>query len=336
MLGTLAATTALATAGRAADVVTVYSADGLHDGSPNWYETQFDAFTQATGIRVQYIEGGSGSIVARVAREASNPQADVLVTLPPYIQKAAAGGFLERSVPAEASFVPRALRDRDGRYVAIVGNYLDFIYDTSSHKGKPRTFMDFLDRRYREKIQYSTPGQAGDGTAVMLEIFHAFGSKDAGFDYLKRLQENNVGPSSSTGKLAALVDKGELAIANGDLQMNGAQLLRNPNVEIFFPAGPNGRRSTLALPYFAGIVCGAPHAQAGKKLIAFLLSKAAQATVSSIGMGFPVRSDVVPVDATFRRLQRALRGLTVWTPDWRRVVDELPADVARWHDVTES
>lgn len=33
-------------------VVTIYSADGLHDGSPNWYQTEFDAFTKATGIKV--------------------------------------------------------------------------------------------------------------------------------------------------------------------------------------------------------------------------------------------------------------------------------------------
>lgn len=76
---------------RATDaVVTVYSADGLHDGDHSWYQTQFDAFTQATGIKVQYVEGGSGAIVERLSKERSNPQADVLVTLPPFIQRAAA------------------------------------------------------------------------------------------------------------------------------------------------------------------------------------------------------------------------------------------------------
>src|SRR4051794_35265263 len=61
-------------------VVTIYSADGLHDGNGSWYETEFAAFTKATGITVQYIEGGSGGVVERVAKEKSNPQADVLVT----------------------------------------------------------------------------------------------------------------------------------------------------------------------------------------------------------------------------------------------------------------
>lgn len=98
----------------------------------------------------------------------------------------------------------------------------------------------------------------------MLQAFHSFGSKDAGFDYLGKLQSNNVGPSASTGKLTALVNKGELLVANGDLQMNLAQMRSNPNVQVFWPAGPDGKRSTLALPYYVGLVQGAPQSANGK------------------------------------------------------------------------
>src|SRR6201995_6195363 len=91
----LLAATALATpAFAASNVVTIYAADGLHDGKGSWFESEFDAFTKATSIKVQYVEGGSGGVVERVAKEKSNPQADLLVTLPPFIQKAAADGLL--------------------------------------------------------------------------------------------------------------------------------------------------------------------------------------------------------------------------------------------------
>ena len=86
----------------ASDVVTIYAADGLHDGKGSWFETQFDAFTKATGIKVQYVEGGSGGVVERVAKEKSNPQADVLVTLPPFIQRAEATGLLQPFKPTAA------------------------------------------------------------------------------------------------------------------------------------------------------------------------------------------------------------------------------------------
>src|ERR1700744_5248217 len=101
----------LSQAWAASDVVTIYSADGLHDGTPNWYQNQFDAFTKATGVKVQYVEGGSGGVVERVANEGTNPQADVLVTLPPFIQKAAPDGLLQPYTPAGADQVAPEQKD---------------------------------------------------------------------------------------------------------------------------------------------------------------------------------------------------------------------------------
>jgi len=316
----------------ASDVVTIYAADGLHDGKGSWFETQFAAFTKMTGVKVQYVEAGSGGVVERVAKEKSNPQADVLVTLPPFIQRAEAEGLLQKFTPAAASQIDGG----DDSYQPLVLNYLSFIYDSAILKSPPATYDELLDPKFKGKIQYSTPGQAGDGTAVMLQVIHSFGGKDAGFDYLKKLQANNVGPSASTGKLTALVNKGELYVANGDVQMNMSQMADDPNIRVFWPAGPNGERSTLPLPYYIGLVTGAPDAENGKKLIEFLLGKEAQETVSSVAIGVPARKDVTPADENFSRLNEALKGVTIWTPDWAQVLKDLPADVKRWREVTGS
>jgi len=324
---------AAATPGWAAsNVVTIYAADGLHDGAGSWFETQFDAFAKATGIKVQYIEGGSGGVVERVAKEKSNPQADVLVTLPPFIQRAEAEGLLQKFKPEAAA----AIDGGDDSYQPLVNNYMDFIYNASTLKEAPKSYADLLDQKFKGKIQYSTPGQAGDGTAVMLQVIHSFGGKDAAFDYLKRLQENNVGPSASTGKLTAMVNKSELYVANGDLQMNMSQMADDPNIRVFWPEGPNGERSALPLPYYIGLVEGAPNVENGKKLIEFLLSKDAQSTVSSVAIGEPVRKDVTPTDANYARLHETLKGVTLWQPDWAQVLKDLPADVARWRQATGS
>ncbi|HTS22862.1 MAG TPA: 2-aminoethylphosphonate ABC transporter substrate-binding protein [Casimicrobiaceae bacterium] len=329
---------ALATAGlaQAEEVVTIYAADGLKDGKPNWGDTQFDAFTKATGIKVQYIESGSGEVINRVEREKTNPQADVIVTLPPFMQKAAADGMVEPYTPAEVNAIPANERDPKGYWYPLINNYFCLIYNGSALQGPPKTWDELLDPKYKGKIQYSTPGQAGDGTAMMVLVFHAMGSKDAGFDYLKKLQANNVGPSSSTGKLAAKVNKGELYVANGDMQMNFSQMSDNPNLRIFWPADAKGQRSTFSLPYYIGLVKGAPHAANGKKLIDFLLSKNAQETVSSIARGIPVRSDVKPTDENFRKLHGFMEGVTIWMPNWDEVLRDLSKDVARWHEVTGS
>lgn len=320
----------------ASGVVTIYSADGLRDGNPNWYDTEFKAFTAATGIQVQYIEAGSGVIVNRVERERTNPQADVLVTLPPFIQKAAADGLLTSYTPPEADVIPADSKDAEGRWYAMVNNYFSFIYNHTALSKAPASFKTLLEPKFKNRIQYSTPGQAGDGTAMMLQAFHAFGGKDAGFAYLKKLQVNNLGPSASTGKLTAKVNKGEIWVSNGDLQMNFAQMADNPNITIFWPKDPHGVRWSFAIPYAIGLVKGAPHADNGKKLIDFLLSKQAQEDVSAIARGLPARSDIKPTDANYKQLETFMQGVKVWTPDWAAVLKDLQADVARWHEVTGS
>ncbi len=317
-------------------VVTIYSADGLHDGQPSWLGNQFDAFTKATGIKVQYVEAGSSGVVDRLSKEKSNTQADVLVTLPPFIQKAAADGLLQAYTPAGADKIDARDKDAGGLYYSLVNNYPNFIYNASLLKAAPATYDDLLDPKFKQKIQYSTPGQAGDGTALMLQAFHAFGSKEAGLDYLKKLQVNNLGPSASTGKLTALVNKGELYVANGDMQMNLAQSEANPNIKIFIPEGPDGKKSVFSLPYYIGLVNGAPQAENGKKLIDFLLSEEAQKQVSVVAKGLPSRSDVHPEDENYKKLHEALDGVEIWTPDWNKVLETLKDDVAAYNQAISS
>ena len=317
-------------------VVTIYSADGLHDGNPSWLGNQFEAFTKATGIKIQYVEAGSSGVVDRISKEKSNTQADVLVTLPPFMQKAAADGLLEAYTPAGADKIEARDKDADGRYYAMVNNYPNFIYNAEVLKAAPATYDDLLDPKFKQKIQYSTPGQAGDGTALMLQTFHAFGSKEAGLDYLKRLQVNNLGPSASTGKLTALVNKGEIYVANGDMQMNLAQSEANPNIKIFIPEGPDGKKSVFSLPYYIGLVNGAPQAENGKKLIDFLLSEEAQKQVSVVAKGLPSRSDVHPEDENYKKLHEALDGVEIWTPDWNKVLETLKDDVAAYNQAISS
>ncbi len=328
----------LATAAVRADdnVVTIYSADGLHDGTPNWYQNEFDAFTKATGIKVQYVEAGSGPVVARIEKEASNPQADVLVTLPPFIQKAAADGLLQAYAPASAGKIDARDKDAGGLFTAMINNYPNFIYNASVLTTAPATYDDLLDPKFKQKIQYSTPGQAGDGTALMLQTFHAFGSKDAGLAFLKKLQVNNLGPSASTGKLTALVNKGELYVANGDLQMNLAQQADNPNIKIFFPTGPDGKKTAFPLPYYIALVAGAPDSDNGKKLIEFLLSEDAQKNVSAVAQGLPVRTDIHPTDENFTKLHAMMDGVAIWTPDWSKVLTDLTQDVSDYNQAVSS
>ncbi|MER7836842.1 2-aminoethylphosphonate ABC transporter substrate-binding protein [Streptomyces sp. NPDC096040] len=318
-------------------VVTVYSADGLKgENNDGWYDKVFADFQKQTGIKVKYVEGGSGEVVQRALREKSNTQADVLVTLPPFVQQADSKGLLQKYEPKDSAQVSGADKAADGTWTSVVNNYFGFVYDKKELKQAPTTWEELLDGTYKNKLQYSTPGVAGDGTAVLIKAIHDFGGKQQALDYLKKLQANNVGPSSSTGKLAPKVDKGELLVANGDVQMNYAQSKTMPDLGIWFPAAKGGKPTTFALPYAAGLLTGAPHTENGKKLLDFMLAQKQQQEVSSVGGGFSVRTDVKAVDANAIALTKLMDGVDIFTPDWKDIDKNLTSYVDDWKSATGS
>ena len=123
---------------RSNETLTVYSADGL----ATWYKSQFDKFTKDTGIAVNLVEAGSGEVVSRVEKEQSNPQADLLVTLPPFIQKADKSGLLAAQRRGHQRHPRRAGRP-DANYVPIVNNALSFIANPGANP-QPTTWDDLL------------------------------------------------------------------------------------------------------------------------------------------------------------------------------------------------
>lgn len=311
--------------------LTVYSADGL----AGWYEPTFKKFTEETGINVNLVEAGSGEVVSRVEKEQSNPQADLLVTLPPFIQKAEQLKLLQPS-GADTSGIGDDQVGPDGSYMPIVDNTLSFIVNPGANP-VPVTWDDLLKPEFKGKLQYSTPGQAGDGTAVLVLLQHLLG-KPAALDYLKALQANNVGPSSSTGKLQPKVSNGELLVANGDVQMNLASIKDDGSkFAIFIPAGADGTRTTISLPYVAGVTSGAPHTEDAKKLLAFLISEDTQKTVETEALGIPVLESLKGAGSTEPNTPGAvLDGVEVWVPDWNAVLADLDADVAAYQQATGS
>ncbi|WP_267243851.1 2-aminoethylphosphonate ABC transporter substrate-binding protein [Streptomyces sp. PR69] len=319
--------------------VTVYSADGLKgDGGDGWYDRIFEDFEKETGIEVKYVEGGSGEVVQRALREKSNTQADVLVTLPPFIQQADSKGLLQTYEPQGAEQVSGADKSGDGKWTSVVNNYFGFILNKKELTGSeaPTTWEALLDPKYKDKLQYSTPGVAGDGTAVVIKAMHDFGGQEPAMEYLKKLQANNVGPSSSTSKLAPKVDKGEILVANGDVQMNFAQSKSMPNLAIWFPARKDGKPTTFALPYAAGLVADAPHSENGRKLLDYMLSEQAQKQVSAVGGGFPARGDVKPADANAIELAKLIEGVEIFEPDWQDIGKNLTAYIDAWKTATGS
>lgn len=315
--------------------LTVYSASGL--GA--WYKSQFAKFTRDTGINVTLFEAGSGEVVSRLNSNAvwnrlnndQVPPADLIVTLPPFIQKADKAGLLQPS-GMDTAGIPAELVGPAGSYVPILNTALCFIANPAADP-KPSTWQDLLASRFKGKLQYSTPGEAGDGTALLLLLQHLMGKQGA-LDYLTKLQPNNVGPAKSTSSLQPKVDSGELLIANGDVQMNLASINNDgAKFAIFFPAMPDNSRATVALPYIAGVSAATQRPEEAKELLALLLSDEAQKQAAREVFGIPVRksvADQTDVRDVIAGPAGVLNGVTLWAPDWDVVLDELEGDIAAY------
>ncbi|MBN9274203.1 MAG: extracellular solute-binding protein, partial [Mesorhizobium sp.] len=120
------------------------------------------------------------------------------------------------------------------------------------------------------------------------------------------------------------------------VQMNTASIRDDKSTfQIFFPATDDGTRSTLVLPYVMGLTKGAPHADAAKQLMTFLLSQPVQKTVASEALGVSVRTDL-PADDASAQIAKTVDGVKLIRPDWNTVLTNLDADVAAYQKATGS
>src|ERR1700742_2091625 len=148
----------------AADAVVLYTADGLE----NLYKDVLPAFEKKEGVKVNIVTAGSGEVVNRATVEKDSPKADVLVTLPPFIQQAQQGGLLQPYQSVNYKNVPAIAKASDGAWASFVNNYFSFAITPEVVKTQPKTFADLLHQNYAGKIAYSNPATAGDGTAVII------------------------------------------------------------------------------------------------------------------------------------------------------------------------
>lgn len=102
-------------------------------------------------------------MVQRAVREKNNTQADVIVTLPPFIQQADSKGLLQAYTPKGAEQVDGANKAADGKWTSVVNNYFGFIYNKQQLRRPPRPGRSSSTARSRTSC--STPPPVSRVTA---------------------------------------------------------------------------------------------------------------------------------------------------------------------------
>jgi 2-aminoethylphosphonate transport system substrate-binding protein len=302
--------------------IVLYTADGLE----SYYQTVIPVFEKEYGAKVEMVTNGSGAVVNRLILEKDHPQADVIVTLPPFVQQAESDGVLAPFITSANSEIPAISKDPNHEWESFIDNYFEFVYNPTLLKSPPTTLNDLLSPSYKGRIAYSNPTTAGDGMAFIILLDTLWGQNKA-FAYLRKLQPNIKFNTTGTGVLDTYVSRGEIVLANGDLQMNVDDKMQGKMTlqPLFLSPAPGQKPVTFEDPYVIGLVHGAPNAAGGKALINFLLGKYAQLQTYSV-FGVPARDDVKSNGAAAQLITKALKGVDVLNVNWNTVI----ADQSKW------
>lgn len=177
----------------------------------------FNAFTEQTGIKVNYIRLSAGEMLTRVAAEKENPQAALLFggSTDNYIA-AAEQGLLEPYQSPELSATPEKYIDPDGNWNPIYVGAIAFAcnQDWFADKGYdyPASWQDLLDPKYQGEIIMAHPATSGTAYTVLATLVQLM-EDDAVWDYLKKLDVNMSQYTKSGSAAPNAVALGEAAIA---------------------------------------------------------------------------------------------------------------------------
>ena len=154
----------------------------------------FNAFEEATGIKVNALRLSAGEMLTRVAAEKDNPQASLMFggSTDNYIA-ASNQGLLEAYQSPELSNTPENYLDPDGVWNPIYVGAIAFACnkDWFADKGYdyPTSWDDLLDPKYQDMIIMAHPATSGTAYTVLATLIQLKG-EDAVWDYLKELDKN--------------------------------------------------------------------------------------------------------------------------------------------------
>ena len=307
----------------------------LTHGSFSLSEEVIAAFTEETGVEVEFIEGGdAGETVNRAILTKNNPLADVLYGVDNnLIARAADEGIFEpyRS-PALEGVSDEYLFGGDLVTPIDVG-YVNFNYDKTYFAENavpvPETLEGLTEEAYRGLTVVQNPASSSPGLAFMLATIAKFG--DGWLDYWAALRDNDV----------QITDGWEGAYYTSFTQYGGDRPIvlsyaTSPAAEVVFAEqdlndAPTGNLFCEACVYrqieAAGILAGTDNTEAAQRFIDFMLSARVQEDIPLNMYVYPA-SDSAALPAVFEQYAR--------TPSPEQIAtlpsEEIEANLSEWLD----
>lgn len=288
-------------------------------------------FERDTGIRVKAVydteETKGTGVMNRLLAEKNNPQADVYWANEPIraeVLKQRGVSAPYRSPNGEG--IPKVFKDPEGYWTGFSARARVFIVH---HKArlKPQSLAAYTDPKWAGKGVIANPLFGTTATHVAA-LFTLWGDERAK-GFMDALKRNGTKISTSNGESADLVAAGEFEFSLVDSDDAVNRMRQGKPVEMICPDQGEGEPGCLILPNAVVPIRGAPHPEAARKLVDYLLSpdterKLAFADCAQIPLhpGVETPPDVpkldqlrtMPVD--YGVVARKLQAIQPWLKRW--------------------
>lgn len=259
-------------------------------------EAAFDAFTEKTGIKVEYVEISTGKALAQLQAENGNTTADIWFGggVDSYIS-ATDLGYLEQYVSPEAEAINPAYSDADGYWTGLALVPAGFLVNNDVLAEKnleaPKTWEDLVDPKYKGEIIMASPAISGTQYAILNGTIQAYG-EEKGWEVWKSINENvdfyaqgggEPGPKCAAGEFGIAV----LAMTGGTFAMEAEYPVTAVYPEDMIPWTP----APIA------IFKNSQNKDAAKVFVDYFLSKEGQEALREADARIMARGDVAIPEA---------------------------------------
>jgi len=256
----------------------------------------FDAFTKATGIKVNVVSASSG-LEQRIKTEGANSPADVLLTVDIGRLEDAVQAGVTQPIKSDAidKTVPASLRDPEGHWAAVSMRARVIYASKDRVKQDAITYEELADPKWKGKICIRS-GQHIYNNALISAMIAKHGEAKTE-EWLKGLKANLAQkPSGGDREQARDVAAGKCDIGIGNTYYY-ALMLNNPQQKAWADA------TKVILPTFAGggthvnvsgvvLAKNAPNKANAMKLIEWLSGDTAQHMYADTNYEYPVKAGI--------------------------------------------
>jgi len=320
----------------AAEPELVFASDG---GSyQKTFETElFPEFSRRTGVKkLTFVAGQPADNLAKLRVQKGRPAMDVIWLAGAVTYQAADEGLLEEvdatKIPNLKSIRQDLLTEKFSAPAGISSMGVLYNKEIFAQHGfaRPTSWWDLWNPKFKNRVATFSSNVTGEIAMLTLMARALTGdwkNLDPAFQKLRQLRPNVVDFFTSAGNLDRAIQQRDVWISTHAVQ--GAIQHIRAGLPIGFVQPKEGVPGYTAS---VGIVKGAPHPNAARAWVDYLLSAEAQ-SILALKMGYVPVHPKAHIPQQYSNFYPDLAK--VFIPDWRYLTSQLPSIVERWNRVVE-